>query len=109
MEKDQESQLRARLGGKIPTRAEILKNQLNQRRFFDSGDYAMSKAGRKPEPGNEIGSEIPLPENIPHKTFLRNPEDSQVRRPSSLAQGSETVRVAASRRSPHSEDEAAVE
>jgi len=110
MEKDQESELKARLGGRIPTRADFLKTQLSQRRYFDSGDYAMSKAGKKPEPGAEVGSEHPVPEKIPHKSpLLMATNSSPVRRPSTLAQGTESVRVSASRGSPNPEDEEAVQ
>ena len=40
-----------------------------ERKYFDSGDYAMSKAGKASEGGvTTIGSQHPLPENIPHLT-----------------------------------------
>lgn len=31
--------------GKLPTRSDILQSKLKDRKYFDSGDYAMSKAG----------------------------------------------------------------
>ncbi|KAF7291715.1 mRNA stability protein [Mycena chlorophos] len=34
------------------------------RKYFDSGDYALSKAGVAPQ--NAVGTAIPNPENIPH-------------------------------------------
>lgn len=38
-----------------------------ERKYFDSGDYALSKAGKATDVGvTTIGSEHPLPENIPH-------------------------------------------
>ncbi len=38
-----------------------------ERKYFDSGDYALSKAGKATDVGvSSIGSEHPLPENIPH-------------------------------------------
>lgn len=38
-----------------------------ERKYFDSGDYALSKAGKASEGGvTTIGSQHPLPENIPH-------------------------------------------
>lgn len=84
--------------GRIPTRAEMLKSQIKQRRYFDSGDYAMSKAGKKPEPGQEIGSEHPQPGNIPHRSaLLASARTSPVRRPSRLVQSSDAVRIAAAR------------
>ena len=40
-----------------------------ERKYFDSGDYAMSKAGKSGDGGvTTIGREHPLPENIPHLT-----------------------------------------
>jgi hypothetical protein len=38
-----------------------------ERKYFDSGDYALSKAGKASDVGvTNIGSQHPLPENIPH-------------------------------------------
>ena len=38
-----------------------------ERKYFDSGDYALSKAGKATDVGvTSIGSQHPLPENIPH-------------------------------------------
>ncbi|KAF8950315.1 hypothetical protein BGZ52_002947, partial [Haplosporangium bisporale] len=34
-----------------------------ERKYFDSGDYALSKAGKTTTP---VGSQHPQPENIPH-------------------------------------------
>ena len=40
---------------------------LQERKYFDSGDYALSKAGKASDVGvTNIGSQHPLPENIPH-------------------------------------------
>ncbi|KAF3915962.1 hypothetical protein AA313_de0207153 [Arthrobotrys entomopaga] len=40
---------------------------LRERKYFDSGDYALSKAGKASDVGvTQIGSKHPLPENIPH-------------------------------------------
>ena len=42
---------------------------VQERKYFDSGDYALSKAGKASEGGvTSIGSQHPLPENIPHLT-----------------------------------------
>jgi len=41
-----------------------------ERKFFDSGDYALSKAGRAPQ--SIVGTAIPNPENIPHASNLGN-------------------------------------
>jgi hypothetical protein len=52
-----------RLYGKLPYKSDHLK----ERKYFDSGDYALSKAGRTSSVDTEsIGSQHPLPENIPH-------------------------------------------
>lgn len=38
-----------------------------ERKYFDSGDYALSKAGKSDDVGNtSIGLEHPSPNNIPH-------------------------------------------
>lgn len=77
---------------KIPTRAEFLKSQLKQRKFFDSGDYAMSKAGKKQELPGDVGCEHPVPERIPHRSALLAAHGSSpVRRPSSLVPPAERV------------------
>ena len=47
------------------TRVKLTTDQ--ERKYFDSGDYALSKAGKASEGGvTSIGSQHPLPENIPH-------------------------------------------
>jgi hypothetical protein len=50
------------LYGKLPPRKDLKK--LRERKFFDSGDYALSKAGRAPQ--SIVGTAIPNPKNIPH-------------------------------------------
>ncbi|KAI5784638.1 hypothetical protein EDC01DRAFT_618416, partial [Geopyxis carbonaria] len=54
-----------RLYGKLPSnKKDLLKKE---RKYFDSGDYALSKAGKASVVGvTNIGSQHPLPENIPH-------------------------------------------
>ena len=43
--------------------------QGQERKYFDSGDYALSKAGKASDTGvTSIGREHPSPENIPHLT-----------------------------------------
>lgn len=53
-----------RLYGKLPTRKDLLANKLKERKYFDSGDYALSKAGRAPK--QSVGTTIPNPETVPH-------------------------------------------
>ncbi|KAL4896363.1 camp-regulated phosphoprotein/endosulfine conserved region-domain-containing protein [Aspergillus ambiguus] len=58
-----------RLYGKMPTKKDLLQNKLKERKYFDSGDYALSKAGKAADVGvTNIGSQHPVPENIPHLT-----------------------------------------
>jgi len=50
--------------GKLPTHKNVLSKVQKDRKYFDSGDYAMSKAGiQKPD---AVGTAIPQPESIPH-------------------------------------------
>ena len=40
---------------------------MQERKYFDSGDYALSKAGKASDVGvTQVGNKHPLPENIPH-------------------------------------------
>ncbi|KAF2399253.1 endosulphine family protein [Trichodelitschia bisporula] len=56
-----------RLYGKLPTKKDLLQNKLKERKYFDSGDYALSKAGKASDIGvTQVGREHPVPENIPH-------------------------------------------
>ncbi|MCJ1280496.1 hypothetical protein MMC21_008325 [Puttea exsequens] len=64
---NEEEQKLFRLYGKLPNKKDLLQNKLKERKYFDSGDYALSKAGKK-EDITSIGSQHPLPENIPHLT-----------------------------------------
>ncbi|KAJ5909028.1 hypothetical protein N7495_001710 [Penicillium taxi] len=58
-----------RMYGKMPTKKDLLQNKLRERKYFDSGDYALSKAGKASDVGvTNIGSRHPVPENIPHLT-----------------------------------------
>jgi len=59
----QEQQLFAKYG-KLPTHKNVLMKMQKDRKFFDSGDYALSKAGKAPQ--STVGTAIPNPENIPH-------------------------------------------
>ncbi|MCJ1413445.1 hypothetical protein MMC19_007550 [Ptychographa xylographoides] len=64
---NEEEQKLFRLYGKLPNRNDLLQNKLKERKYFDSGDYALSKAGKASDVGvTSIGSQHPLPENIPH-------------------------------------------
>ncbi|KZP31427.1 Endosulfine-domain-containing protein [Athelia psychrophila] len=60
----EEEQKLFRLYGKLPTHKSALTKMQKDRKYFDSGDYALSKAGVAPQ--NAVGTAIPNPENIPH-------------------------------------------
>lgn len=62
-----EEQRLFRLYGKLPSRSDHFAKHLKERKYFDSGDYAMSKAGKGDgvDTGT-VGSQHPVPEMIPH-------------------------------------------
>ncbi|KAL1797275.1 hypothetical protein ACET3X_003881 [Alternaria dauci] len=63
---EQEAKL-FRLYGKLPNKKDLLQNKLKERKYFDSGDYALSKAGKAGDVGvTQVGREHPNPEKIPH-------------------------------------------
>jgi len=62
-----------KLYGKLPNKKDLLQNKLKERKYFDSGDYALSKAGKASDIGvTQIGREHPVPENIPHSASPHN-------------------------------------
>ncbi|CAI4212225.1 unnamed protein product [Parascedosporium putredinis] len=64
-----EEQRLFRLYGKLPSRSDHFAKHLKDRKYFDSGDYALSKAGKADSVDTgSVGSEHPVPENIPHLT-----------------------------------------
>jgi len=56
--------------GKLPTHKNALMKMQKERKYFDSGDYALSKAGVAPQ--TTVGTAIPNPENIPHASSPGN-------------------------------------
>ncbi|KAL1920241.1 uncharacterized protein VTP21DRAFT_1387 [Calcarisporiella thermophila] len=58
-----EEQKMFRMYGKLPDRKDVVGHRLKERKYFDSGDYALSKAGKATLP---VGSAHPRPETIPH-------------------------------------------
>ncbi|KAI8924868.1 camp-regulated phosphoprotein/endosulfine conserved region-domain-containing protein [Entophlyctis helioformis] len=53
--------------GRLPPPKKAVLNQRlkgGDRKYFDSGDYALSKAGKSSP--SEVGSQHPSPERIPH-------------------------------------------
>lgn len=69
-----EEQRLFRLYGKLPNRTDHLRKTFQERKYFDSGDYAMEKAGKGDgvDTGN-VGSEHPVPENIRHNSVTTPP------------------------------------
>lgn len=66
-----------RLYGKLPNKKDLLQNKLKERKYFDSGDYALSKAGKASDIGvTQIGREHPNPENIPHSSLSTSPHSN---------------------------------
>jgi len=56
-----------RLYGKVPSKTDHLAKHLKERKYFDSGDYALSKSGAASSVDTgSVGTQHPLPENIPH-------------------------------------------
>ena len=56
----EEEQKLFRLYGKLPNKKDLLQNKLKERKYFDSGDYAMSKAGKSDGAmGGGLGREHP--------------------------------------------------
>jgi len=70
----EEEQKLFRLYGKLPTHKNVLMKMQKDRKYFDSGDYALSKAGVAPQ--NAVGTAIPNPENIPHASSPPAPHQS---------------------------------
>uniref|UniRef100_A0A060T0Q3 mRNA stability protein n=1 Tax=Blastobotrys adeninivorans TaxID=409370 RepID=A0A060T0Q3_BLAAD len=68
-----------RMYGKVPTKSDILNRKLQDRKYFDSGDYALSQAGRATAAGvPSVGSKHPNPESIPRGG--NSPSNSPVKR-----------------------------
>ena len=60
----------AKYGRLPPKKKPVLKG--GDRKFFDSGDYAMSKAGKGSS--KDVGRDHPSPEHIPHSVPTKNSE-----------------------------------
>ncbi|KAL7789057.1 hypothetical protein V8C37DRAFT_221286 [Trichoderma ceciliae] len=64
--------------GRLPSRGDLLGHQLERRTYFDSGDFALSKARKPSSIGNVItGSRHPCREGISHP-FCSVPSQSNV-------------------------------
>ncbi|EPZ31335.1 hypothetical protein O9G_000980 [Rozella allomycis CSF55] len=83
---DQEQRI-LKMYGKVPNRKDLLNHKLKRvkdRKYFDSGDYAMSKAGKS----TVVGSLHPSPDSIPHSHPTQN--TSSPSKESSLSKDSTT-------------------
>ncbi|EFP86895.2 hypothetical protein PGT21_029613 [Puccinia graminis f. sp. tritici] len=67
----EEEQKLFRLYGKLPPKKNVAKHNLMERKYFDSGDYALSKAGKTAP--QSVGTTIPSPENIHHASHTSTP------------------------------------
>ncbi|KAJ5458965.1 hypothetical protein N7530_010909 [Penicillium desertorum] len=87
-----EEQRLLRLYGKMPTKKDVLQNKLKERKYFDSGDYALSKAGKASDVGvTNIGSRHPVPENIPHLTSTSPGANNSANNGSVSTQGGQQI------------------
>lgn len=73
--------------GKLPAKKDFLAAKLQERKYFDSGDYALSKAGKASAQGiPAVGSKHPQPENIHHPSSTSFPVSGSPIKESTLAQ-----------------------
>ncbi|KAI8058416.1 hypothetical protein BDF22DRAFT_665588 [Syncephalis plumigaleata] len=71
--------------GRLPKR-DLIRNKFEERKYFDSGDYELKKAGR---PDASVGVQHPSPDKIPHAANASNlakTSTASVQRESSLTQ-----------------------
>ena len=68
---NQEAKLKA-LYGELPNKNVLAKKKLKERKYFDSGDYALQQQGKQVD----LGSVIPTADQIPHS----HPDKEQLKR-----------------------------
>ncbi|TRM61071.1 camp-regulated phospho protein/endosulfine conserved region-domain-containing protein [Schizophyllum amplum] len=91
---EQEKQLFAKYG-KVPTHKNVLMKMQKDRKYFDSGDYALSKAGVAPQ--NTVGTAIPNPEKCVFiSSYLCNAQPSRLPSIDTLSIGRRAVHCHAS-------------
>ncbi|KAK9764287.1 hypothetical protein K7432_008328 [Basidiobolus ranarum] len=56
-----------KLYGRLPSGKDLVAQKLKDRKYFDSGDYALKKAGQT---SAEVGLQHPSPEKIPHANMV---------------------------------------
>lgn len=63
--------------GRMPSAAQLLNRKLQDRKYFDSGDYALCKAGKTSNPAATgvapVGVRHPDPDSIPHTFVVAGP------------------------------------
>uniref|UniRef100_A0A060TB53 mRNA stability protein n=1 Tax=Blastobotrys adeninivorans TaxID=409370 RepID=A0A060TB53_BLAAD len=68
----EEEQRLLKLYGRLPSRTDLLQKKLKDRKYFDSGDYALSQAGKP----STVGATHPYdesPHNVQTQPQLRDP------------------------------------
>ncbi|KAF9360924.1 hypothetical protein BGX34_007422 [Mortierella sp. NVP85] len=80
------ARIKEKYGG-LPAPAARGLLKLKERKYFDSGDYALHQAGKMSAP---VGSQHPQPENIPHSNPASANHGSPPVKESSLIHESET-------------------
>ncbi|ORX66723.1 hypothetical protein DL89DRAFT_218884, partial [Linderina pennispora] len=65
-----EEKAQLRKYGRLPTNKNVLTQRVKERKYFDSGDYALSKAGKTEQ---TVGEKHPSPESIPHHPTMTGP------------------------------------
>ncbi|KAH3676032.1 hypothetical protein WICMUC_002328 [Wickerhamomyces mucosus] len=53
-----------KLYGKLPSKNEVLSHKLQERKYFDSGDYAMNQAGFKDQLQADVSNKHLNPEHV---------------------------------------------
>ncbi|KAL6698165.1 hypothetical protein J3F84DRAFT_366696 [Trichoderma pleuroticola] len=89
---DRETHLR-HIYGIVPNRGQLLDHQLEKRTYFDSGDFALSKA-REPSSMGSVttGSQHPSREAISHPFRPESGPTNLLERSNSKKEGNETKR-----------------
>jgi hypothetical protein len=71
---NEEEQKLFRLYGKLPNKKDLFTKKLSERKYFDSGDYALSKAGKADTSalGGGLGREHPTYVATAHRSTSPN-------------------------------------
>ncbi|KAJ2752595.1 hypothetical protein H4S06_003897 [Coemansia sp. BCRC 34490] len=78
--------------GRFPSRPIARQSRLKERKYFDSGDYALSKAGNKEV--QNVGHDHPSPNSIPHYVSAPPPAAPVVGVSESAGESAETADAA---------------